>query len=101
MSQGASRRGSRRLTRRCVELYVAVVMLVVPAAASASTAAPEYSGGHLYRHGAVPFRGRQHTVAANPPGTAPASADNLVYGGAISGVGVTTGAEKVYLVFWG
>ena len=29
------------------------------------------------------------------------SATNLRYGGGISGVGVTTGPEKVYLVFWG
>ena len=101
MSQGASRRGSRILTRRCVELCVAAVVLIVPATASASTVAPTYSGGHPYRHGAVPFRGRQQTVAANPPGTAPSSANNLVYGGAIRGVGVSTGAEKIYLVFWG
>jgi hypothetical protein len=29
------------------------------------------------------------------------NSNNLLYGGGIDGVGVTTGAEKVYLVFWG
>jgi serine protease len=35
--------------------------------------------------------------AAQPAGTL----KNLTYGGGISGVGVTTGAPRVYLVFWG
>ena len=57
--------------------------------------------GHPYRHGAVPMLGaaigatqRQRTVAR-------LSANDLNYGGGINGIGVTTGAEKVYLVFWG
>ncbi|MBV9604733.1 MAG: hypothetical protein JO027_06490 [Solirubrobacterales bacterium] len=74
--------------------------MAAPAAAgTAGTAAPAYSNGHAYRHGAVPFRGQQHTVAFNQPGRR--ISHNLRFGGGVSGVGVTTGAEKVYLVFWG
>ena len=35
------------------------------------------------------------------PGAAVASANDLNYGGGIDGIGVTTGHEKVYLVFYG
>jgi hypothetical protein len=101
---------------------VAMAMLGVPAAnaapantapanaAPASTApahanpfAPAYQ--HAYRHGAVPTReasarmrayDRAHHAAA-----AVAAASNLAYGGGIDGIGVTTGAPAVYLVFWG
>jgi Putative Ig domain len=58
---------------------------------------------HAYRHGAVPMIATyakmrhwaaQHHVPA-------ASTNNLRYGGGIHGIGVTTGPEKVYLVFYG
>ena len=102
MLQGASAAGPFRAgaVSLVVSLGVAAAGLVAPAAAGAA-AAPAYSNGHPYRHGAVPIRGHQHTVAANQPGTAAASANNLNYGGGVSGVGVTTGPERVYLVFWG
>jgi hypothetical protein len=89
--------------RLSVLLCVLAAVLAVPAVAGANTPAkaPAYSNGHAYRHGAVPFRGQQHTTAFNQAGTPAASANNLNYGGGIDGVGVTTGAEKVYLVFWG
>ena len=79
--------------------------------------APSYH--HRYRHGAVPTRGaivrmaswaRQHpgAAAASPalspaasPTVAAASAKNARYGGGVDGIGVTTGDEKVYLVFFG
>jgi len=75
--------------------------------------APAYH--HRYRHGAVPTRGaaarmatwaRQNPSAATafpaPAGSAAAgSARNVRYGGGVHGIGVTTGDEKVYLVFYG
>jgi len=72
--------------------------------AAASTSANPYSPayGHAYRHGAIPTRpqqakmgqwARQHAAAA--------SANDMNYGGGIDGIGVTTGQEKVYLVFYG
>jgi serine protease len=57
---------------------------------------------HAYRHGVVPTIpqsklmnrwGRHHLTAA--------SANDLNYGGGIDGIGVTTGHEKIYLVFYG
>jgi serine protease len=70
---------------------------------------------HPYRHGAVPTRGtaarmaawaRQHpgAAAASPaasPAVGAASANNIRYGGSVDGIGVTTGEENVYLVFFG
>ncbi|MGN6794654.1 MAG: hypothetical protein ACTHJW_19895 [Streptosporangiaceae bacterium] len=59
---------------------------------------------HSYRHGVLPTPGRQQRMnqwstrhAVSPA----ASSLNLSYGGGVHGVGVTTGHEKVYLVFWG
>ena len=73
--------------------------------------APSYR--HLYRGGAVPTRSaaarmagwaRQHPAPATPsPATTveAASANNVIYGGGNDGIGVTTGDERVYLVFFG
>src|SRR5215472_17778925 len=75
--------------------------------------APAYH--HLYRGGAVPTRAaaarmagwaRQHpgAVTASPPaasGAGAASPNNVLYGGGNDGIGVTTGDERVYLVFFG
>jgi serine protease len=42
-----------------------------------------------------------HRWALAHPNAAQASATNLNYGGGVDGIGVTTGHEKVYLVFYG
>lgn len=96
MLRGASGRG-RPAVRIRVLLCAAVIALLIPAAAQA--AKPAYLKGHPYRHGGVPFRG--HTKLNGATQVTGASADNLSYQGAYTGAGVTTGAEKVYLVFWG
>jgi len=57
---------------------------------------------HAYRHGVVPTISRlrlMHKWARSHPPAA--SANDLNYGGGIDGIGVTTGHEKVYLVFYG
>jgi serine protease len=57
---------------------------------------------HPYRHGVVPTIPRQRLMkrwARNHPMNA--SANDLSYGGGIDGIGVTTGHEKVYMVFYG
>lgn len=106
---------SGRVRAGVVRLFGCVLVLVVAEAvlAAAATAAPRYLTGHSYRHGAVPFRGTQHKTAPAPSlGFQPMAAfshtangatgaDDVAFGGGISGVGVTTGAEQVYLVFWG
>jgi Putative Ig domain len=60
---------------------------------------------HPYRHGVVPTigRGRQMRTWASQHAAAihALSANDLNYGGGIDGIGITTGQEKVYLVFYG
>ncbi len=98
-----------------------------PARSTVNPYSPAYH--HSYRHGVIPTVGqlqkmrhwaRDHHVslggrALSASGTAAhgtaahgtsaavaaASANNLSYGGGVNGVGVTTGPEKVYLVFYG
>jgi hypothetical protein len=72
------------------------------AAGSARLVANPYSPAyqHAYRRGVVPFTGRlpaMRTWARSHR----ASPRDLSYGGGIDGIGVTTGREKVYLVFYG
>ncbi len=72
--------------------------------AQAATVNP-YSpaAGHPYRHGAVPTREAASRMAAyRSAHAAPAaSGANLMFGGGVDGIGVTTGDPLVYLVFWG
>jgi hypothetical protein len=61
---------------------------------------------HSYRHGVLPTVGRLRQMRrwASGPGAAAAKKAftlNVTYGGGLSGHGVTTGKEKVYLVFYG
>jgi serine protease len=83
----------RRRARLAALATAAAVGLVWPAAAHAATPVqPGELASHPYRHGLVP------TLDA---ASLPIGLNNLSYGGGVSGVGVTTGAAKVYLVFWG
>jgi Putative Ig domain len=59
---------------------------------------------HAYRHGVTPTTSRLRLMrrwAHRHPNAVLASANDLNYGGGIDGIGVTTGHEKVYLVFYG
>ncbi|HZR53365.1 MAG TPA: putative Ig domain-containing protein [Streptosporangiaceae bacterium] len=103
----------RGATAAFAALVAAGGMAVAASGANASAGQPAanpvtnpYSPAyqHAYRHGVVP------TIAQNlkmqhwkqqHPGAAAASANDLNYGGGIDGIGVTTGAEKVYIVFYG
>jgi len=58
---------------------------------------PALAGGQAYRYGVVPVRGS----AVAPVNGAPVAPGPLVYQGGVSGVGVDSGRERVYLVFWG
>jgi hypothetical protein len=87
-------------------LIAGLVSMASPAAAqpaSPNPYAPSYQ--HGYRHGAVPTQqtlANMRDYAAKHPGAIPAdSSANLRFGGGVDGIGVTTGHEKVYLVFWG
>ncbi len=90
---------------------------VAAAAAAGMSSANPYSPAyhHAYRHGVIPtvgqlkkmrrwakshhqsLAGTTHSASA----VAAASSNNLSFGGGTNGVGVTTGPEKVYLVFYG
>src|SRR5579872_3883250 len=91
----AARRGLAGWAGRAGLVVALGVLLGVPATAGASTVSP-FAQGHSYRHGVVPTRA---ALAANP--SIASSGGNLAFGGGISGVGVTDGAPKVYLVFFG
>ncbi len=111
------------MQKRVIQLFTLSVFLLAIAAirplmnVSAATASqnntarasvtnpysPAYQ--HSYRHGAVPtinqlnkMKSYQHSHVSSPTAT---SANTLSYGGGIDGIGVTSGKEKVYLVFWG
>jgi hypothetical protein len=77
------------------------------AAKPAPTVTNPYSPAyhHAYRHGVEPTIQRLAKMRAwahsHPGQIRAASANDLNYGGGIDGIGVTTGAEKVYLVFYG
>jgi hypothetical protein len=67
---------------------------------------PYYPGhGHRYRHGVVPTiaqLSKMRAWALAHPSALPAlSSTDLSYGGGVDGIGVTTGTERVYLVFYG
>jgi len=59
--------------------------------------------GHSYRHGVLPTIARHRLMRhwASRQAARSASSQNLSYGGGVNGVGVTSGHEKEYLVFWG
>ncbi|HEV2639465.1 MAG TPA: putative Ig domain-containing protein [Actinocrinis sp.] len=74
-------------------------MIAFSGVAQATTAQPHPTTVDApYRHGIEPMLG--HTLT-NTSATPAASSNNLAYGGGIDGIGVTTGHEKVYLVFYG
>ncbi len=92
-------------TRRAAAAAVAAAALATAgiAAAAPAQALPEAAASqaatqsHAYRHGVVPLRGAQKAAPLA------AGSNNLMYGGGAGSpnIGVTTGAPKVYLVFWG
>jgi len=73
----------------------AAAAMAVPAQAAHVPGSTRVVSGHSYRHGLVPMLGR----GASPLLTC--SSKCLHFRGGVSGVGVTTGKEQVYLVFWG
>jgi hypothetical protein len=79
----------------------AIAAAVMPAAHASTTGAVKsvIDPSHPYRHGIVPTVEGAKNYALGLPGLPIAT--NLSYGGGNNGVGVTTGAPKVYLVFWG
>jgi serine protease len=86
-------------------LVLATLSVAGPAYADGGNPyAPDYQ--HPYRHGAVPSREaaakmKTWEAAHRKPAAPQDSANNLNYNGGVDGIGVTTGKELVYLIFWG
>ncbi|HVC42126.1 MAG TPA: hypothetical protein VND54_09135 [Candidatus Saccharimonadales bacterium] len=76
-----------------------VFMSSAQAAPAARAAVGSAVAGHAYRHGLVPTLAAHHATPAAVK--AACSTKCLHFRGGVSGVGVTTGKEQVYLVFWG
>jgi len=102
---GDRRSWAPRRSSRYAAAALALAGLSTVAVSTAAQASPtRATKAHIasvqtapYRHGIVPMRGR----AWAPQLVTCTQAKCVAYGGGISGVGVTTGKEQVYLVFWG
>jgi hypothetical protein len=103
-------RSKRAVTAAFAAFLAAGALAATAGSASAITRPPSqdpYSPAyhHAYRHGFVPTVTRlgemRHWALTHHLSAAAASANDLSYGGGIDGIGVTTGSEKVYLVFYG
>ena len=83
--------------------HTGALAATVPQASSASVNPYSPAYQHPYRHGAVPTTSQNAKMKAYAQTNARAatSANTISYGGGIDGIGVTSGKEKVYLVFWG
>jgi len=88
--------GGRACALAGLTTALAVCVPAEMAVAKPPTRVSAFAQGHAYRHGVVPPRAKKPAAS-----TQASSANNLSYGGGISGVGVTTAPPRVYLVFWG
>jgi hypothetical protein len=107
MANSVSRRWAARAALALLSslvLAAGLAALATPAQAAATNNPFSPAYGHPYRHGAVPTRSadeQMRSYQAAHPDAVPDAAGNLSYGGGVDGIGVTTGAPKVYVVFWG
>ncbi len=100
-----------RLSRSLSTALVVGVLVGVgasPASPASPASAGDLSGPDKAHHGghghAVIFptrAGQQARVHTAATAQAAAGSGPLTYDGAVDGIGVTTGAPKVYVVFWG
>jgi serine protease len=92
---GKSRASQKRIAALAglTSVVIAGAGFIAPAA-QASQPGGEFAGpSHPYRHGVVQAKGA--------PAASPQRTSNLKFGGGVDGIGVTTGPEKVYVVFMG
>jgi len=91
------------MTKRSLKIAMCSAAAALAAAAVPAAASAPAAGSHAYRHGLVPTVEHALRGQANDPlGLGlPFLNFQLTYGGGNSGVGVVTGAPKVYLVFYG
>jgi serine protease len=99
---------SRHRTSTLSRLALGLAIVSASSAALAGSVTNPYSPryGHEYRHGVIPTRAVQEammqwSLAHAPIKGAATNARTLSYGGGTGGVGVMSGQNKVYLVFYG
>ena len=98
--------GTRRPIRSVI-LSAAAALAVVGATAGQAVAATGNTAATPVRSHKVIFPDRAawrnlvHSKTSSTPSAIAVGSGQLAYGGGIDGIGVTTGAPKVYLVFWG
>ncbi len=106
MARSVFARWAPRAGLACLSSLVLAAGLFAPSAPAQAAVSNPFSPayGHPYRHGVVPTRAvndQMRSYQAVHPNVVPNAAGDLSYGGAVDGIGVTTGAPRVYLVFWG
>ncbi|MGW2376213.1 hypothetical protein [Kitasatospora sp. NPDC001683] len=90
-----SRRARVRALTGLSALALAATGFAAAPAAQADQPGSEFAGqSRPYRHGVVPTKEASKTASAQ-------RTSNLHFGGGVDGIGVTTGAPKVYVIFWG
>ena len=102
------------MQKRATRVFALLVILLVVAALASvgvfaaasrdsSSVSNPYSpaSSHPYRHGAEPTIAQMAKIRAYAQSHVATGPNTLSYGGGIDGIGVTSGHEKVYLVFWG
>ncbi|HJQ03364.1 MAG TPA: Ig domain-containing protein [Jatrophihabitans sp.] len=86
---------------------IAFTGIATTGSASAASTANPYSPsyGHPYRHGALPTLGTlqkmKNYAHTHPDVAATTGPETLAYGGGTDGIGVNSGHNKTYLVFYG
>ena len=80
-------------------VFAAVAAASPPGASITNPYSPAYQ--HSYRHGVVPTIAQLGKMKAYQLTHHTVSSNTLTYGGGIDNIGVTSGIEQVYLVFWG
>src|SRR5947207_4991852 len=82
-------------------LLIGGAVAATPAHAAGTVNPFSPAAGHPYRHGVVPTREAAQQMRSFSLAHPAASGANLMFGGTVDGIGVTTGSPKVYLIFWG
>src|SRR5690242_16468632 len=90
---------ARSLARRWAPIALPVVLLAaLTVGAALAVGPPTQPNAHAHK---VVYPTVAAAAAHRASQSPAAAAANLVYGGGVDGIGVTTGAPKVYVVFWG
>jgi hypothetical protein len=98
----------RRATLAPLAISAAAALAVMAASAGQASAAvgtaaatPQVHSHKVIYPTKAAWQGLVHSRNLSVPSLVTAGTGQLSYGGGVDGIGVTTGAPKVYLIFWG